>query len=44
MARAGEDYLRNTKSILLRANLQRHDLTQKPPGSRGPRAPGLPAL
>lgn len=41
---AGEEYLRNTKSILLRANLQRHDFTQKPSGGRAIRGPGLPAL
>lgn len=37
MTCAGEEYLRNTKSILLRANLQRHDFTQRPTTGRGPR-------
>ena len=37
---AGDEYLCNTKSMLLRANLQRHDFTQRPTagGGRGPRA------
>ena len=32
----GEEYLQNTRALLLRASLQRHDLIQKgPPGSKG---------
>lgn len=35
---AGDEYLRNTKSLLLRANLQKHDFTQRPSQARAPRA------
>ena len=40
--RAAEDYLRDTRALLLRAQLIQHDLVQRAPGGRGPRAPSLP--
>ena len=39
--RAGEDYLRDTRALLLRASLMQHDLVQRAPAGqamRGPRA------
>jgi hypothetical protein len=32
----GEEYIRETKALLLRANILQHDVIQRPP--RGPRA------
>ena len=44
---AGEDYVRETKSLLLRASLLQHDLVQRststvPHLARGPGRPALP--
>ncbi len=39
---AGEEYLRDTRALLLRMQLIQHDLVQRAPGGRGPRAPSLP--
>lgn len=39
---AGEEYLRDTRALLLRTQLIQHDLVQRAPGGRGPRAPTLP--
>lgn len=33
--RAGEEYLRNTRALLIRASLMQHDLIQKPSGGAG---------
>ncbi|KAK9832518.1 hypothetical protein WJX81_004497 [Elliptochloris bilobata] len=40
--RIGEEYLRDTRALLLRTQLIQHDLVQRAPGGRGPRAPSLP--
>ena len=41
-ARAAEEYLRDTRALLLRTQLIQHDLVQRAPAGRGPRAPSLP--
>ncbi|CAL8465400.1 g4936 [Coccomyxa elongata] len=40
----GEDYLRDTRALLLRASLMQHDLVQRAPAGQGMRGPRAPAV